>query len=81
MGIEKPHLTYCEAVCVHEKVAIADFECPLYYTYDSENLMVHLVHGTADGRNVSVYTYDKDGREIRTRMGSRIRTTEYDSLG
>ena len=51
------------------------------YTYDSENLMVHLVHGTADGRNVSVYTYDKDGREITTRMGTRIRTTEYDTLG
>ena len=32
-------------------------------------------------RNVSVYTYDKDGREITTRMGTRIRTTEYDTLG
>ena len=30
MGIRKPHLTGCGAACVHEKVAIADFECPLY---------------------------------------------------
>ena len=36
MGIRKPHLTSCGASCVHEKVAIADFEYPLYIGIDED---------------------------------------------
>ena len=32
VGIQKPHLTSCKAACVHEEVATADSECPLYKT-------------------------------------------------
>ncbi|MDO4337443.1 MAG: RHS repeat-associated core domain-containing protein [Eubacteriales bacterium] len=53
------------------------------YTYDAENNMTRICHA-ANGSNLvnTVYTYDKDGRELTAKAsGNYIRTTAYDAFG
>ena len=80
MGIQNSHLTSCGAACVHEKVAIADFESPLYFDFEGKNnfmfpavlwlpeeapkMIVQIVHGMTE--HIERY---KELAEILTEAG------------
>ncbi|MDQ9822777.1 hypothetical protein RFZ44_05290, partial [Acinetobacter sp. 163] len=52
------------------------------YTYDVSNQMTGLSHSRKTGGIRTAYTYDRDGRELKSRCTSAFaRTTQYDELG
>ncbi len=52
------------------------------YTYDANNQMTRMYHGTGTSGIATTYTYDKDGREVTAKAsGNYYLTTDYDSLG
>ena len=52
------------------------------YAYDANNCMESMVHTCGTHTMKTVYTYDKDSRETKTRCAKTCeRTTEYDKFG
>ena len=52
------------------------------YAYDANNCMESMVHTCGTHTMKTVYTYDKDSRETKTRCAKTFeRTTEYDKFG
>ena len=52
------------------------------YTYDVNNHMTGLFHSRKTGGVRTAYTYDKDGKELKSKCTSTFaRSTKYDALG